>query len=533
MDSTPTRAAFSQLVDLCRGLLSQRRLLIASNRGPIEYTLYPDGQLQARRSGTGHVSILNALGHHQPYTWIQNAMSEGDRRASEQAQGRSFPSPIPGQRLNLRFVVPNRNTYHKYYNIFCHPLLWFLQHYMWNPSYTPTVDAKVYDAWENGYVQVNQAFADAVVDELKDEANPPLVMLEDFHLYLAGGFIKQRLPQALLLHFSHLPWPGPDYWLLLPAPMRSAICRNLLAHDILGFQTLRDARNFLRCAETFVEGVEVDYRALKATCEGQQTWLRVYPLSIDVAEFQRLARSPRVKEFEEQLRGQGQTIVRVDRAEPNRNILRGFRSFEMLLERYPELRGQVRFLAFLVPTRTHLKQYQRYLQEISETAEAVNGKFGTASWKPIVLYLENNYLQALAGLRLYDVLLVNSVIDGIGLVAKEGPVVNTRDGSLVLSEGVGAQEQLKANVFSVSPSDLEGTMQALHQALTLGAEERGRRAAAIKAYVEREDAVHWLAQQFQDFQALVQERCQPAVGPAPQEAVLPASAGGISERLAS
>ena len=273
-------------------------------------------------------------------------------------------------------------------------------------------------------------------------------------------------------------------------------------------QTDRDVRNFLHCCQSFISEAEVDYRLQTIQINDHTVQVKAYPISIDVAGLQKLVSSPALQEYETKLRplyGE-QAIVRVDRAEPSKNIIRGFRAFDTLLERYPQFRGKVKFIAFLVPTRTHIRQYQRYLEEVTQLIEAINRKYATEDWQPINFFYENNYIQAIAGMRLYDVLLVNAVIDGMNLVAKEGPTVNTRDGVLILSETVGAHEQLGQNALTVSPADIEGTTQALYTALTMPADERHRRAMALKRSIEEEDVIDWLWHMLQDVSNLVKQR---------------------------
>jgi len=202
------------------------------------------------------------------------------------------------------------------------------------------------------------------------------------------------------------------------------------------------------------------------------------------------------------------SIVRVDRLEPSKNIVRGFRAFDMLLQNYPELRGNVRFIAFLVPSRTRIKQYRRYAEEVNEIVESINSTYGSEDWQPIKIFYENNYVQALYALTLYDVLLVNAVIDGMNLVAKEGPTVNTRDGVLILSERAGACQQLGQHALPITPTDLEGTMEALHQALTMPPEERKQRAAALRKSVAEEDITLWLYQQLSEAYAITPDVLQ-------------------------
>jgi trehalose 6-phosphate synthase len=495
----------ARFVDQCADMLRDRRLILVSNRGPVEYHVSSEGDLQPRRGSGGVVTALNTLTKNVDFTWVASAMGEGDRRVAQQAEGGRVKSPIPGQGLYLRYVITPRRVYHKFYNIFCNPLLWFLQHYMWNSPYTPNVDDSVYDAWETGYIPVNRAFAEAVVDEAQHSLHPPYVMFHDYHLYLAPGMVREALPEAIIQHFLHIPWPDPVYWQMLPAFMRSAICGSLCASDIVGFQTSRDVRSFLQSCEMFVDQATVDHTKCTVTLNGRETAVRCYPISIDGEELRGIANSTRALENERKLRpllGE-KTIVRVDRVEPSKNIIRGFRAYRLLLERNKNLIGKVKFLAFLVPLRTHIRQYQRYLQEVEELVAEINETFGSEDWQPITVFYENNYIQAIAAMKLYDVLLVNSIIDGMNLVAKEGPMVNTRGGILVLSETVGAYAQLHEGVLAVAPSDVEGTAQALYQAINASVEEREELANLLTQKIEEEDVIHWLESQLGDMKALV------------------------------
>lgn len=498
----------SRLQELCQQRLSPRRVILASNRGPIEYHFTEDRQLQARRGSGGVVTALSSISEYIELDWIASAMGEGDREAARRAQGGSFRVPLGQGKLYLRFVVNPRDTYHKFYSVICNPLLWFLQHYMWNSPRTPNIDSLVYDAWEKGYVAVNQAFAQAVVEGAKGKEPPPVIMLHDYHLYLAGTYIRQQMPGLVIQQFIHIPWPSPTYWRLLPGFMRQAIFRGLCATDIVGLQTEQDVRNFLYGCESFIEEAEIDYRNHAVQIGDHIVQVRAYPVSVDVDALKNIASSDRFRGYEEKLRllcGE-QTIVRVDRLEPSKNIIRGFRAFDSLLERYPQFVGKIKFLAFFVPSRTHLRPYQRYTQETFQLIESINTKYQTEEWHPIDFFYENNYVQALAGMSLYDVLLVNAVIDGMNLVAKEGPTVNNNNGVLILSETVGACEQLSENALTVASTDLEGTIQALYNALTMPVAERSRRAAALKQSIEKEDVTHWLWRILEDIVKLIERQ---------------------------
>ena len=469
--------------------------------GPLEFRLTPEGRLQPRPGSGSVVTALSRLIQRYEFTWVANALGEGDRRAREQAEGEAIRSPLPTQRVSVRYVTTPRRVYHKFYNIFCNPLLWFLQHYMWSPPYTPNVDGVVHDAWATGYRLVNEAFADAIVAEAAVKGtDSPLVMLHDYHLYLVPGMVRARLPGAFVYHFIHIPWPASHFWQLLPVSIRSTICESLCAADLMGFQTEADVHNFLDCCRRFLDDAQVDFAEGTVTLRGRQTRVRAFPTSIDVDEVQRIAASPRAVEYDRRLQPlrAEHTIVRVDRAEPSKNIVRGFRSYQIFLGQHPELHGKVKFLAFLVPARTHIKQYERYQSEIDNLVRTINAAHATPTWQPVQVFYENNYTQALAGMRLYDTLLVNPVADGMNLVAKEGPVVNTRNGVLIVSEGTGAYSQLREGALVVAPADLDGGARAFHQAVTMTAEERAERTGKLVEAVQREDALNWLLVQLRE-----------------------------------
>ena len=497
-------ARWSQLHQLCDTVLSDRHLILASNRGPVEHYFAPDGRTEARRGSGGVVTALNSLAQMVEFTWVASAIGDGDRKVSENSGGARLRSPLPGQKIHLRFVVTPRKVYHKYYNVFCNPLLWFLQHYMWNSPYNPNLDAHVHDAWHDGYVQVNKAFAQEIIQEAQANSNSPIVMIHDYHLYLAPEYIRNVLHDSIIQHFTHIPWPTPRYWQLLPSFMIKSICKALCAADIVGFHTMHDVRNFLDTCEEFLPESEVDYHSKEVYSGGQRTLVRPYPISINVEEIRRIANSPRALDYERKLQSScnEHTIVRVDRAEPSKNVVRGFKAYGLLLSRHPEFQGRVNFLAFLVPSRTHIRQYQRYMDEIEQIIKGINSTFSNAEWQPITAFIENNYTQAIAGMKLYDVMLVNSVIDGMNLVAKEGPVVNNRGGVLILSETTGAHKQLSSGALSVSPADIEGTMEAMYQALTMSAEERERRSTTLAQIIENEDIIHWIHSQLEEISAL-------------------------------
>lgn len=490
----------AQLLDLVRRVTAGRSVVLASNRGPVEFILREGESLKPARGSGGVVTILSALAKVAPLTWIACPMGEGDRIMAESSSDGRIPSDLPEYQLQLRFVLPSKEAYEKYYNAFSNPLLWCLQHCIWDLTYAPIINAAVYDAWESGYQAVNEAFADVIVKELAETTSRPLVFIHDYHLYLVAGYVRQRLPQAILQHFIHIPWPDARYWLLLPPFMRAAILESLCQNDIVGFQTHRDALNFLYTCAAYLEEASVNHAALTVTLRDRMVRVRVYPVSIDAEDLRAVVASQEAQEYLAQFRSSEnmQTIVRVDRLEPTKNILRGFMAYDGLLSRYPELAGKVRFLAFLVPSRTDLKLYQQYADEVFELVKQINERHGNNAWKPIQVFYENNFVQAIAAMTQYDVLLVNSLVDGMNLVAKEGATVNSRNGVLILSEGAGAHEQLGPYALSVAPADVEGTIYALYSALTMPEAQRAHMAARLREEVAAHDLSNWLTQQLQD-----------------------------------
>jgi trehalose 6-phosphate synthase len=202
------------------------------------------------------------------------------------------------------------------------------------------------------------------------------------------------------------------------------------------------------------------------------------------------------------------TILRVDRAEPSKNIVRGFHAFDRFLEAHPEFQGRVNFVAITVPSRHEVPEYQAYLDDVSAIVGRVNAKYANVEtgWQPIHVSMGENYARALAAMKWYDVLLVNSIIDGMNLVAKEGCLLNERNGVLILSEGAGAAIQLGEDALSVAPADVEGTAEAIYQAVTMPLAERRRRAERLRRKVEEDDVSLWFLRQVEDIARSTLER---------------------------
>lgn len=457
----------------------RRRLIVVSNRGPLGYARDGNGRT-VRRGGGGLVTALAPLVSLHDVTWIANALSDEDRAVAAETGAAFEEHGRDGSPFRLRLVAHDPDDFRRFYTEVANPALWFAQHGMAELVEPPSVEA-----WES-YRRVNERVAEAVLEEL-DEDGDTAVWFHDYHLYLAPPVVRAARPDTPLSHFVHIPWPQPEAWAALPERWVRVLHEGVLANDVVGFHTERWREGFLACVSDLLG--EVDLPLVTA-----------HPISVDTGEFEELADSEAVLAAEhelEELRPE-RMILRVDRTDPTKNIVRGFAAFEQYLEAHPEAHGRVGMLALLDPSRQDIPLYAEYLAEIEAAAARVNERFGRDGRQPVVLEVQDDFLRSVAAYKQYDVLFVNAVSDGLNLVAKEAPLVNERDGVLVLSDRAGAWAELGRWAVTVDPLDVDGQAEALHAALELGPEERHERAAAVKAWVVSHDLAAWLEAQLAD-----------------------------------
>ncbi len=486
--------------------LAGKKLIICANRAPFQFEKTPEDEYTYERGSGGLVTALLGLTQNIDATWIACAQSSADRELE------SVHVPMdqnnPDRTIHIKFLSPTTEAYEGYYNVIANPLLWFLQHSMWDVPTSPIINRDTWHAWDNGYRTVNELFARAIIEQTRENQGASLVMLQDYHLYLAARRVRDSLPpraRPTLLHFIHIPWPGPEYWQILPPNMRFSILDSLCAVDILGFQTKDDGLNFIRTCESFLPKSHVNFKHGRIWYRNHATYVRDFPISIDVDSIQNQVQSPEVEEYRSEIETNTagyKVIVRVDRIEPSKNIVRGFLAFEELLDLHPEHCGEVQFLAYLVPSRMGVEEYNEYLDKINATAGRVNAKYGDSDWEPVRVIIGENYERALAALQLYDVLLVNAIADGMNLVAKEGPIINQKDGVLILSERAGAKQQLGVGAIVIPPCDVYATAESMHQALTMSEPEKKEKSRHLKWIIEKEDIVDWLCRQLQTIEEL-------------------------------
>jgi trehalose 6-phosphate synthase len=476
---------------------SDWHVIIASNRGPVVNLRDQEGHLIQHKGSGGLITGLSGIIQYINATWISCAQSPEDV-----AFGAGDISLVDtAGDIHVKFINPKPEVYEGYYNVIANPLLWFLQHSMWNVPSEPIIDHETWQAWENGYKEVNLQFAKEIVKTVRASKKKNLVMLQDYHLYLAARNIRNMLPKkerpAISL-FVHIPWPGPEYWSILPPAMRQSILDGLCAVDLLGFQTKADGLNFIRTVESHLPRAHVKYKRGRIWYRNHATHIRDFPISIDTAQLKTLSQDEEVIEHVNTLRDQAgdkKMVVRVDRIDPSKNIIRGFKAFEELLVLHPEYIEKVQFMALLVPSRRGIDEYNDYLDKIMAISGQINAEYGSSTWEPVRILVGEDYKRAIAALKIYDVLIVNAVADGMNLVAKEGPIVNENDGVLVLSERAGASQQLAPGAIVISPCDVYATAEAIHQALVMEDEEKKTRAKTLSWLIENDDVYCWIKNQ--------------------------------------
>ncbi|HEV8624469.1 MAG TPA: trehalose-6-phosphate synthase [Acidimicrobiia bacterium] len=475
------------------------RIILVSNRGPVQYGR-EGGERTTSRGAGGLVTALSGLSQHlRDGVWVCGAMSDEDVVVARESPGGLYPPELGDDDLRVRLVALDPAAQDDFYTVIANPLLWFIQHHLYDLKSAPNITRRELDAFESGYAAVNRRFAEVVVEEVDAAGDDAIVMVHDYHFYLLPAEVRRQYPGVVLHHFVHIPWPGLDAWRVLPPPMRDALYRGLLGNDVVGFHTERYARNFLLGCQEFLH-LPVDLPAMEVVVDGRVVRARWYPISIDPEAFEAMAESPEVLEEERELvaRRRDHLLLRVDRTDPSKNIVRGFMAYDLLLQDHPELADRITFLALLQPSRQDVPEYAAYVEQIRTTVEEVNDRHGNGKWQPVELHLEDNFELAIAAYKQFDALMVNAMFDGMNLVAKESIMVNRRDGVLALSENTGAYEELGAFAVTLHPFDIQQQADALYEALTMPAEERRDRRDACVKVVEQNDVAKWLQMQLAD-----------------------------------
>jgi trehalose 6-phosphate synthase len=447
-------------------------LVVVSNRGPLSFTRDEGGKLQPGRGAGGLVSTLGPAIEGRDAVWVSAAISDDDREAA--AEGLT-----EFEGFRWRALVVEAGAYRMYYDTVANATLWFLHHGLFDLPRRPQIDRRWREAWA-AYRAVNEAFADAVCEEADEGAT---VLVHDYHLALMGSRLATVRPDLRTAHFNHTPFCPPSALRVLPADVANELMSGLAGFGACGFHAQRWADEFDACAREML---------------GHATPTFIAPAATDHDDIAKVAASDACARelvlLDEQI-GDRAFIARVDRIELSKNLLRGFLAFDDLLETHPEWRGRVVFGAFVYPSREALPEYLAYHVEVGATVRRINEAWGTPDWQPIILDTDDYFPRSCAALRRYDVLLVNPVRDGLNLVAKEGSVLNERNGVLALSREAGVCEELQGGALDLNPFDVAGTADVLAEALAMDEHERARRADILRAAALRRTPNDWLDDQ--------------------------------------
>jgi trehalose 6-phosphate synthase len=470
-------------------------IVIVANRGPNDF-VWQDGAWVTRTATGGLVTMLTPLARRANVAWFCCVSEPPD---AQQARQGLFTTAIDqtDPRLHVVPVPVPAETYHAYYGQISNEVLWMLQHHVIGSGGFEYLDNARHQAWGR-YLEANAQLAVAIA---RSGRRPRAFLIQDYHLYPLPDLLRATFPDTPMLHFTHIPFPDPPILRLIPDRWRQTILRGMLGADVVGLQTPMDVRSFLSCCVEFLDVAVDTARAVVQTADGHEVRVRDYPASVDPAALRRTMRSPEIAAVHQRLEPDlgEMTIIRVDRLDPSKNQQVGFLAFSRLLEMRPDLCGRVRFLAFMVPSRTDLGVYRAYRDAVYGTIEAINERYADACGDPpIQVYYTNDRDQALAAMARCHVLLVNSLQDGMNLVATEWAVVATECGVLIVSETAGVAADAADSALLISPLDVEGTARAMAEALDMPLPERRARHARFLRRVTGWSARDWLSAQLDD-----------------------------------
>jgi len=480
-------------------------VLIASNRGPVSFTRGDDGRLSAKRGGGGMVSGLSAIADDDAsMLWVCAALTDGDRAAARLAPGGLLDPVEAGGGAAVHMLDIPQHIFHRAYNAVANSTLWFVHHMLYDTPNRPSFGPAFAREWE-AFRTYNEMFAEALstaaearkLDEVPGDGTPVRAVIQDYHLCLAPQLLAQRAPGIRIAHFSHTPWAPPDYYQMLPDDIGREVLAGILGADHAGFLCQRWADAFVDCCAT-VLGAAVDATRTRVDYRGHITSIGVHPLGVDAGQLRNRAGERDVLARRDALidATEGRKlIVRIDRTELSKNIVRGLEAYRELLRTRPQWRGKVVHLAFAYPSRHDLPEYREYTAAVQRLARQIEDEFAEPGWNPLILAVSDDYPRSLAACRIADVMLVNPIRDGMNLVAKEGPILSDRGCALVLSTEAGAAAELAPHALMVNPFDITQTAEALHAALAMSDGERTRRSEALAAAGMSMPPRRWFAEQ--------------------------------------
>lgn len=460
----------------------KKRLVVVSNRLPIAIS-QAGGKWQIKPGAGGLVTALEPLMKAKQGVWIGWPGCGSEAPIDELVK--SFAKQ---QGYQLCPVPLSENEVEKYYRGFSNEALWPLFHDLLGHCIFSLDNYRVYDT-------VNRRFAEVTAEV---STNDDLVWIHDYQLILSGWYLRQLHPARTLAFFLHIPFPSPDLFRRLPWSQQLLV--SLLAYDLVGFQTLRDHRNFIHCVTSLIDGVEVRSRHRNHTVlRYGDRFIKAghFPISIDFNDFAEQAETEEVAEaawYLHEKYEQRQLMLGIDRLDYTKGIPERFLAFERALEKYPDMREQVSLLQVVVPSRTMVPDYIDLKSSLEQLAGRINGRFSEHGWVPLHYHYRSlDFVQLLAHYRTAEIAFITPLRDGMNLVAKEYCTSSIDNkGVLILSKFAGAADQLGKHSLLVNPYDIEKTADTIYQAFSMTQAERRRRMQLLRNQIKRNDVHRWL-----------------------------------------
>jgi len=474
----------NQLVSRDRGETFFNRLLVVSNRLPITVNNNSYGELQVKPSSGGLVTALSPVLRNNTGLWTGWPGSTTDIHLNGHLDR-------AGEQLGCNFepVMLSEKEFNDYYIGFSNQVLWPLFHDF--PEY-----CRSNSGFWNTYQKVNRKFARTLA---RISNADDYIWVQDYHLILLARELRNIGLKRQIGFFLHTPFPPPDILKILP--WRIQLIEAMLDYDLVGFQTQRDKDNFIKCTEE-ISGLDYwdEDKLTTLSNANRSTRVGVFPISIDVSEFERLALSGEVEERVEQLRktvSGRQIILGVDRLDYSKGIPLRLKAYRTFLERFKSVHGRVAMTQVVVPSRDSIPEYQAVKKDIENMVTEINDRFGDDGWTPIRYICESlDRSELVAYYRAADIALVTPVRDGMNLVSKEYCASNVdNEGILILSEFAGAANQLHRDALIVNPYNTDMMADMIYQAYQMPADERRMRMQRLRQSISGQD-IHWWSKLF-------------------------------------
>jgi trehalose 6-phosphate synthase len=475
---------------LLRSQLAGDQVIVVSNREPYIHEKTADGVI-VKRPASGLVTAVEPVMRACSGTWVAHGSGSADREVVDANDRVLVP---PGQDdYWLRRIWLTAEEEQGYYYGFANEGMWPLCHVAHVRPVFRESD------WE-AYRAVNQRFADAVVAEARSE--DPVVLVQDYHFALLPAMIREKLPQATILTFWHIPWPNPESFGI--CPWRREILQGMLGSTILGFHTRFHCKNFIETVDRYLEA-RIEHEHSTISFQEKETLVESYPISIEWPSDAETAAWPPVAECRRRvserlgLPADLCLAVGVDRFDYTKGILERLNAVERLLEKWPHWIGRFVFVQVAAPTRSALDEYRSFQERIERVTQRINTRFGRPGYQPVHLLAQHHEHDAVTELfRAADIGVVTSLHDGMNLVCKE--FVAARDdlqGVLILSRFAGAAREL-SEALIVNPYHVEETADAMNRAATMPAAEQRERMASLRATVHEFNVFRWAGRMLAD-----------------------------------